>query len=54
MNRRNCIMATVAAAALTTLSAVMWVKTNPKKVEKMKKDFGKATDKMKDAVEDMM
>ena len=54
MNKRNCIMATMAAAAMTTLSAFMWIKSNPKKVEKMKKDFNKATDKMKDAVEDMM
>ena len=47
-------MATVAAAALTTLSAVMWVKTNPQKAKKMKKDFCKATDKMEDALENMM
>ena len=54
MNKKNCIMATVAAAALTSLSVFMWIKNNPKEAKKMRKDFCKATDDIEDCIENMM
>lgn len=54
MKKKYCVMATMMTAAMAAASAMMWVKSNPKKVEKMKKDIKNVTKDMEDNLENMM
>ena len=54
MKKKYCVMATMITAAMAATSAMMWARSNPKSMKKMKKDLKSITDDMEEKLENMM